>query len=232
MTMHVRIVTVCLLLAATASAGIVEHHLYTPTSLPSAQGWTYNTNGDDEDDIFSIEGDVLVMDTIGSSLGGDLRFSQYLMPVSSENVNSAVLQIRARVTDYEFQAPQDTRGFTFGGHAPGWGPWYQYGLQPDAVYMNSSRLQDLDTTQWHEYTVIAEGFYPESRSTLLVDGELVVVMTGDTGSVISSAFAFGDMGWNDNARVEISRVELTTFNGEPVAVELTTLSAIKALFAD
>ncbi len=229
--MRMRIVSVCLLLATTASAGIVEQHLYTPTSLPSAQGWTYDTNVFDEDDIFSIDGGVLVMDTLGSGLGGDLHFAQYLMPVSSENVYSAVLQIRARVTDYEFQTPQDTRGFMFGGHAPGWGPWYQYGLQPDAVYVDSSRLQDLDTTQWHEYTVIAEGLYPGSQSTLLVDGEEVVVMTGDTGSVISSAFAFGDMGWNDNARVEISRVALTTFNGEPVAVEQTTLSAVKALFA-
>jgi hypothetical protein len=230
--MRLTIVGVFVLVAATAAAGIIEHHVYTPTTLPSAQGWTFQSNGFDESDVFSIVGDVLVMDTIGSSFGGELHFAHYIRSVGDPDLQSAVLQIRARVTAYEFESPQYDRGFIFGGHAPGWGPWYLYGLQDGAVYVDSDHLQDLDTSAWHDYTVVTEGYHPDSQSTLLIDGEEVVVMTGDTSGAILDAFAFGDHGLNSNARVEISRIELTTFNGAPVATESVTLTSIKSLFTD
>jgi hypothetical protein len=225
------VVIVCLLLATTADADIIEHHLYTPTSLPSAQGWTYQSNGFDEEAVFEIVGDVLVMDTIGDGLDGE-RYVWYLRDVANAGVQSAVLRLRARVTDYEHNASEFYRGFFLGGHTPGWGPWFFYGLQDDAVYVNDSYLQDLDTSAWHEYTVITEGFYPDSQSTLLIDGEVAVVLTGDSPNMINDAFTFGDAGRNANARVEITEVEITTFDGAPVAIEQTSLSALKALFAE
>ena len=225
------VVSVCVLLASTVSAGIVEHHLYTPTSLPSAQGWIYQSNGFDEEDVFEIVGDLLVMDTMGDGLDGE-TFVLYLRDVANAAVKSAVLRLRARVTNYEHDASEFYRGFFFGGHAPGSGPWYLYGLQVDAVYVNQDYLQDLDTSAWHEYTVVTEGYYPDSQSTLLIDGVEAVILTGETGSWINSAFAFGDMGRHANARVEISEIEITTFDGSPVAVEQMSLSAIKALFLD
>jgi hypothetical protein len=124
------------------------------------------------------------------------------------------------------------RGFFLGGHAPGPGPWFIYGLQDDAVYVNDSYLQDLDTSAWHEYTVITEGFYPDSQSTLLIDGEVAVILTGDSPNGITNAFAFGDIGRHANARVEITEVEITTFDGAPVAIEQMSLSAIKTLFVE
>ena len=230
--MHIRnVVIVCLLLATTAGADIIEHHLYTPTSLPSAQGWVYQSNGFDEEAVFEIVGDVLVMDTIGDGMDGE-TYVWYMRDVANAAVKSAVLRLRARVTDYEHNASEHYRGFFLGGHAPGSGPWFIYGLQDDAVYVNDGYLQDLDTSAWHEYTVITEGVYPDSRSTLLIDGEKAVVLTGDSPSIINNAFAFGDMGRNANARVEITEVEITTFDGAPVAIEQTSLSAIRELFVE
>ena len=225
------VVIACLLLASTAGAGIIEHHLYTPTSLPSAQGWIYQSNGFDEEDVFELVGDLLVMDTMGDGLDGE-TFVLDLRDVTNAAVKSAVLRLRARVTNYEHDASEFYRGFFFGGHAPGLGPWYIYGLQVDAVYVNQDYLQDLDTGAWHEYTVVTEGYYPDSQSTLLIDGVEAVILTGDTLSVINSAFAFGDMGRHANARVEISEIEITTFDGDPVAIEQMSLSAVKALFLD
>lgn len=230
--MRIRIVvSICVLLASTASAEIVEHHLYTPTSLPSAQGWSYETIGLDEEDVFEIVGDLLVMDTMGDGLDGE-TFAWYLRDVADPAVESAIMRLRVRVTSYEHDAMEFYRGFVFGGHAPGPGPWYNYGLQADAVYVNQDYLQDLDTSTWHEYTVITEGFYPDTQSTLLIDGIEAVVMTGDTTGGITNAFVFGDNGRHANARVEISEIEITTFDGPPVAVEQKSLSAIKALFRD
>ena len=104
---------VCLLLAVSASAGIIEHHLYTPISLPSAQGWTYQTSGLDEDVVFELVSDVLVMDTMGDGLDGE-TFAWYVRSVANADVQSAVLRLRARVTDYEHDALEFYRGFFFG----------------------------------------------------------------------------------------------------------------------
>ena len=156
----------------------------------------------------------------------------YIRHVGDAGVQSAVLRLRARVTDYEHDASEFYRGFFLGGHAPGLGPWFLYGLQDDAVYVNDSYLQDLDTSVWHEYTVITEGFYPDSQSTLLIDGEVAVVLTGDSPNGITNSFIFGDDGRHANARVEIAEVEITTFDGAPVASEQTSLSAVKALFME
>lgn len=228
--MSIRIaLSVCFLLVSAASAGIVEHHVYTPTSLPSAQGWTYQSNGFDEENVFTIVGNLLVMDTMGDGLDGE-TFVWYLRDVANPAVQSAALRLRARVTNHEHDAQEFYRGFFFGGHAPGPGPWYMYGLQLDAVYVNQDYLQGLDASAWHDFTVFTEGFYPNTQSTLLIDGQVAVIMTGDTLSGITSAFAFGDNGRHANARVEIAEIEITTFDGPPVAVEPVSLSALKALF--
>ena len=230
--MRIRIVvSIGVLLASTASAEIVEHHLYTPTSLPSAQGWTYESNGLDEEDVFAIVDDLLVMDTMGDGLDGE-TFAWYLRDVGDPAVESAVFRLRARLTSYENDALEFYRGFDFGGHVPGPGPWYSYGLQTDAVYVNQDYLQDLDTSAWHEYTVVTEGFYPDTQSTLLIDDVEAAVMTGDTTGGITNAFVFGDNGRHANARVEISEIEVTTFDGPPVKVEQKSLSAVKALYLD
>lgn len=219
----------CLFVASTASAAIVEHHLYTPTSLPSAQGWTYQSTGLNEEAVFEIVDDLLVMDTMGAGFGGE-SLTYYLREFTNVAAQSAVLRLRVRLTDYQHDPVSRFLGFTFGGQVPSWGSWIIYGLQIDAVYTNREYLQDLDTSAWHEYTVVTEGNSQDSQSTLLIDGVEVFTMAGGTDSMINNTFVFGDMGRHANARVEISEIEITTFDGDPVEVERVSLSDIKARY--
>jgi hypothetical protein len=222
---------VCLLVAAsTADADVIEHHLYIPTSLPSAQGWLYQSNGFEESEVFAIVDNLLVMDTMGDGMDG-VTFAHYFLSVVHPDVRSAVLRLRARVTAHEHDASRYYLGFFFGGYAPGPGPWFLFGLQENAVYINNSYLQGLDTGMWHEYTVITQGLAPDTQCTLLIDDQIVAVLEGDSPNLITSAFALGDNGRHANARVEIAEVEVTTFDGAPVAVEQRSFSSVKAIFA-
>jgi len=220
-----------LLVAATASAGIIGHHLYVPTSLPSAQGWNYQSSGLDEAEVFTIIDGVLVMDTMGSGFGESTR-ALYQRDVAYPGTQSAVFRVRARVTDHQDGGLSQYRGFGIGGHTPGLSWLYLFGLDESAIHVNRTLLRTLDTSVWHDYTVITEGQAPDSRSTLLVDGEVIVVAAGEADGIVFNEFVLGDLASHANARAEISEMEITVFAGAPVAVEATSLSAVKALFSE
>lgn len=224
------IVYLALILATTASAGIIEHHVYTPTSLPSDQGWEFHTTeGFTEADLFAIVDDLLVMDTMATNFNY-LNTHFYSRSVDHPEIASARLHLRARVIDHALGAAPFYRGFGFGGHAPGFGPQHIYGLEDAALYVNDAYLIDLDATAWHDYEVITEGYHLDAVSTLLIDGEVATITTGDAPGALDSTFIFGDLGTYANARVEISELELITYDSAPVATESHSLSAIKSLF--
>jgi hypothetical protein len=221
-----------MILATTALGGILEHHHYTPSSLPSAQGWTFESNGFSESEVFALVDGLLVMNTMSAGMDGETHV-WYMRSVANPDNQSAVFSLRARVTAYENDPSEYFRGFFLGGYAPGPGPWLVFGLQPGAVFVDDQHLADLDTEDWHEYTVVTQGLYPDTSTTFLVDGVVVAELTGDIQSGgITGSFAFGDMGRHANARVEISEMELMTFDGEPVADEPVTLSQFKSFFRD
>ncbi|MBD3221944.1 hypothetical protein GF314_11955 [bacterium] len=214
-----------------AHADIVTHHLYTPTSLPSEQGWTFASSGLDEADVFTLGDGVLIMDTMGSGYSG-LPFVYYTYSVDADEAFSATFRVRARVIASEALPHAYPPGFHFTGWVPSWGYRYLFGLDEQDLSLRNLTILDLDTSQWHDYVLVTEGYHPDGEATLLVDGVEVAFDESMEDGAINNLFAFGDVGFSANAHVEIAEIEITTFTDTPVAVQATTLSAIKALFAN
>ena len=81
-------------------------------SLPSAQGWTYNTTGQTEATIFSVSGTTLHQNSMGTGLGpGGTAFQNYTLDNVVDPTKPFTLEVQARVLESE---TLDAGGFGFG----------------------------------------------------------------------------------------------------------------------
>jgi len=167
-------------------------------SLPSAQGWSFETNtGSAETAFFSVDGGVMHQDTIGigASYAGyrlsDLAFDPSL---------PFTITVNARVLSEQKLKPLNTFGFSFGlftgteQFSVGLGAG---GLQTRLDYQH--RVVPFDTTQFHEYILSGK---PGEGFQLYIDS--VLFYSGATASVLyPTSLFFGDNTIEDNALAEI-----------------------------
>jgi len=228
-----RLLTICLLvtaLAAPAGAEILEHIVYTPTSLPSAQGWTFGSQNLDEDEVFSLQDGVLVMDTMGSPIDETTWVTYTYQVPQHADAAGAVVRWRARVTASEAQPHAYPQGFFFSGWPlASWYNWYWFNLDSDRLYSSNLPIQELDATAWHDYLLTCTQVGGERDIELTVDGETVAYPPDSFSGALSGVVIFGDMGLDANARVEIAEIEIIV-STDAVPTQSASLSSLRRRF--
>lgn len=228
------LVIACLLTTAVAmpaTAEIIETILYTPTSLPSAQGWTYEGLELEEHDVFSLVDGVLVMDTMGTPMQSLIQALYKYDTGEFVDAQGAVIRWRARVTDSESMPHTYHHGFGFSAWSlTSWFQWYWFSLDLEHLYTGHLPSLDLDTSVWHDYVLTCSHTSPDSPLELYIDGQQVAYHPDEHNGAIRNTIFFGDRGWLANARVEIAEIEITLTTDAPVQTHQTTLSHLKSLF--
>jgi len=218
-------------LAMPTTAEVLAHIVYTPTSLPSAQGWEYIGDGLAEQDVFSVADGVLIMDTMGTGVGGTPMAMYMYQFDESFDAGVATIRWRLRVTDAENQPHPYFRGFSFSAWPfNSFSEWYVFNIDDAGIYVEQRPLQDLDTTVWRDYTLRCILDDWPGTVELLVDGQSIPYPADEYHGGLSRTIFFGDRGYHANARVEISEIEIIVATDAPVATERHSLSAIRSLF--
>jgi len=207
----VLLATIVLLLHTAATASIVALDF---TRLPSAQGWTYASDGAAESSIFSVSGGVLSQDTTP----GPFTFEAYDM----QNVvafEPFTIFVRARVLAESGNFANNSFGFCViadtGGEAFGFG-------------IGTGRIEDIpgnvlsttiDNTTFHEYRMEVT---PGVGYEFFVDD--VLVATGAPG--IGQQVAPSNLRLGDSTRGTGAHAEVTSFAFcQPVPTTTTTTTA-------
>jgi hypothetical protein len=100
------------LAAVPATGEILEHVVFTPTSLPSDQGWSFHGNDFEEGEVAAIVDGVLVLDTMDGTInGGHTAFYRLTLPLHEE-ARFLTCRIRARVLQTEHADASWHRAFT------------------------------------------------------------------------------------------------------------------------
>lgn len=158
-------ICLCLSLPATAQGAITLDL----SSLPSAQGWTYISDGAPEMSIFSVSNGVLTQNTIAGpfSVEGYRRFDEIdpSLPFT--------ISVRARVLG-DSGIPPNPYGFNF----LAWTGTEEFsiGLSTDLIGIgNTGALLPFDNTQFHDYRLEV---VPEAGFEFFVDSVLVATGAG------------------------------------------------------
>lgn len=212
-----------------AAAAILEHLVYTPTSLPSEQGWQFGGVDATEDEVFSLQDGVLVMDTMDLGPGSVAHYSLGL--TDHPEATRATVRWRIRVTDNDSYAY--IRGFTFiAWPLMGWRVMQRFNLDTARLYVGQEPVLDLDATEWHDYVLTADLENEDTPLGLTVDGATVPYPEDDWTGAIWNRCVFGDMATFGNGRAEIAEIEITVWSDDGVATRARTLSALRSYFAD
>lgn len=185
---------------AVAASAIVASLVATPvaattislgfSSLPSAQGWTFVSDaGTAETDVFSVDGQVLTMD---SRLGNANVYDQ---GSAINPVRPYVIEARSRVFDGGI-----TMSFSFANGSKG-GAIY---LSPDALLTVNSAgqfqlLALIDNTVFHDFRIDGDFI---SGFTVSVDGS--VVGSGQLYNANFTELNFGDQGSAGSGQAQLS----------------------------
>lgn len=197
-------------------------------SLPSAQSWSFASGGvlTTEAATASLSGSTLVMDTMGETLAGSGTSGYYQRTGVVVNNQPIVIQIRARVTNFEgnFSNSFVGGGFAFG-FAHGTAEW-QLGITPTQLRnVGGSILSTAyDNTQFHDYRLEWD---PPSTVRYYVDNTLVSSAAGSF-AIAANRIYFGDVTGASNARAEIVQYRFLQGTATPTAG--TSWSRIKALY--
>lgn len=117
-------------------------------SLPSAQGWTYNTSGPAESAIFTVDGTTLFQNSLGTGIGlGGTAFQYYTISNAVDLTSPFLIEVKARVLASE---TGDLGGFGFG---------VLTGTERFAVFIDTSTIwggltvlsTTIDNTTCHVY---------------------------------------------------------------------------------
>lgn len=219
------------ILATPAMAEVLAHIVYTPTSLPSAQGWQYIGQDLEEQDVFSVADGVLIMDTMGTGVGGTPMAMYRYQFDESFDTGIATVRWRLRVTDAENRPHPYFRGFSFSAWPfNSFFVWYRFNLDDAGIYVEQWPVQELDTTDWRDYTLRCNLDGWPGTLELLVDGQSIPYPTDGIHGAARRSIFFGDESYHADARVEISEIEIIIATDAPVATERHSLSAIRSLF--
>lgn len=196
-----------------------------PSSLPSSQGWDYSPSGlhagTVETDIFSTDGSVLNMNSMGQSInwltGGSILYRQ------SNVVSSAlptVLEWTSRTLEYEYVACAGQNFGSMAGFASG---IFQYGvgIRLDQISLIDGAEQkyiSMDTTEYHTYRIETG----EGASTYDFYIDNVLEASASARSVTGANYlSFGDGTGGANARVDITALEFSQIP-EPATMSAVT----------
>jgi hypothetical protein len=175
-------------------------------SLPSAQGWDI-LNGDSgipDTSVFSVDGSMLHMDTIGI---GDTGFAYQLLNAVDPTI-SFTLTVRARVNAYEEANPALDNPYGFDISVFTGSKQYEVGISPkrilagDAPYLISTAF---DVTQFHDYRIegSAGGIFEVFVDDVSLGTASAAISNG------SNSLYFGDGTAGANADVDISYYSFT-----------------------
>ena len=183
-------------------------------SLPTAQGWVYNTGRPSvpETSIFSIDAGALKQNSLGQSSN---FIALYEKRDFADTSRPFVLALRARVLE-EDNVEQSHFGFCFGFETGT--KAYSIGIGTNIIKAPNGPIlsSTIDNTQFHDYRY--EGT-PDGSYSLYVDDNLIA-----TGSALaynsSNRLFLGDGTTGTNARAEITRF---TYTAVPAPSALITL---------
>ncbi|HVF25234.1 MAG TPA: PxKF domain-containing protein, partial [Anaerolineales bacterium] len=200
-------------------------------SLPSAQGWTYIDGGSGvpEASAFSVDGDMLHMDTIGVGNTGIV----YQLFGAVDPALPFTLTVRARVNEYEEANPSLNNPHGFDIDVYTGSEQYEVGISPKRILAGAPpylEITAVDVTQFHDYRIESNG--GGSFELFIDDVSVGTALT--TISAGQNSLYFGDATAGANANVDISYYSFTqvpdyTFSGffQPVD-NLPVLNTVNA----
>ncbi len=203
------------------------------SSLPSAQGFTYNAAGAHagvaEAASFTVGGGALTQDTIGEYLGTTGAGLYYAMPGIITAAEPSRLVVTARCLQVQGSSvyPAGQGGLTFA--IANGSVQYAFTLTPTSAYVLGgggwvAASGTWDNTQFAEWTL---AYDPPSACRLYRNGTLVSSTSGGAALAVNR-LAFGDFTGGANARAEISALNFLQAGAVPA--ESASWGMVKALF--
>jgi hypothetical protein len=178
-------------------------------SLPSAQGWSYQTSGlhagTAEVNAFTPGATSLTINTMGAGLNMTSSFlgARNFIGESALNSSSTVtISMRARVVSSEVSLYH----YGFGTSVQGGGRWMGFGLSTTSITYTDLQTQTasmlgFNPTQWNDYRMV--GNWSTGQFQMFVNDQLV--RTASMGSQHMDANVFiGDSTGTANANVQFS----------------------------
>jgi hypothetical protein len=200
-----------------------------PSSLPSAQGWTFTSGGTPlatEAGTWGVGSGVIVLDTMAFVTTGTGTSSFYALSGVVNTSQPLAITTRARIVQYEGDFANAFVGGGFAiGFAQGTTEW-QMGITSNQIRSIGGTILSTayDNTLFHDYRL---EWTPPSSIRFYVDGTLI--STNSTGlSFGLNRIYFGDVTGAANSRTEIQSV--TFLQGAVVATENSTWGRVKALY--
>jgi hypothetical protein len=201
-----------------------------PSSLPSAQGWTFGTGGSPvttEAASWSLGSGVIILDTMAYGFTGAGTSSYYAVNGIVNLTDPLAMVVRARIVQFEgdFTNAFVGGGFAFG-FAQGTTQWYMGVNTTQIRNINGTVLSSAyDNTAFHTYRL---EWTPPSSIRFYVDGTLISTNSAGFSAAGVNRVYFGDVTGASNSRVEIESV--TFLQGGVVATEPATWGRVKALY--
>jgi hypothetical protein len=186
-------------------------------TLPSAQGWTYQSSGIAEGSVFSVNGSTLTQTTVGDGFNA---FATYTMAGLLDPTKPFSIDVNVRILAEEFNTPG-----AFGFEATGTALQTIVFVGKSAVraYEAGGGYQQIpiDGTLFHDYLFQAN----PGAGTWILDIDGVFAMTGpiNTSQNLQNILYFGDLSTAQNGNAEIAKYVFTQNSTVP---EPTSLSLI------
>jgi hypothetical protein len=186
-------------------------------SLPSAQGWTFRTDGPSEAQAYSVDGGKLIMHTIGTGAANvGYEVDNVVDRLRPFTISLRARVLRTEVLDPSFAASTLVVSASTGADVSG------FGLNTRSIHapLFSGQIHPLDATRFHDYR-LEGGLGAEVRT--FVDGVLFA-----TGSPLS--FPNPDALLLLNGSFEKGDAEITAFSFlQPVPEPRTDLLILAGL---
>ncbi len=191
-------------------------------SLPSAQGWTYVSNNSilSETDAFSVDGNMLTMDTIGNGFSGQ-GTNRYTLNGVVDPAKSFVLTMTARLRQEEISVNPNVFGFfsqiSINNSTLGFGLGLE-GAAGNAIHSldgNGTVLAtNIDVTQFHTYRI--EGQFGVGAQ-FFVDG-IFISNISENNQLVNNGLEFGDPTGSANGLAEITSYSFKQDVPEPLTI--------------
>ena len=169
--------------------------------IPGRQGWTYNApNGRPEEEIFHVEGGVLVQNSIGVGLPG-ADSNNYTLSNAIDPKRPYSVSVRARILEEEIVS---SNAFVFGFYIGA-----EHGSEACTIGIGTGEIEifgpprqrvsvPTDDDAAHDYRIDC---FPGVGRQIFVDDELV--FSGSTEPAFRNQLAIGDGTGGRNAHVEV-----------------------------